>query len=530
MGEPSDGKGATLPGLGGLDHADALRSLEALFKCAEGYVVYRLRKLPLQRSPLGAEVEVVSPSIRDVMGVQDPEDLGTWFNLVHPDDLPRVMAAQLACHQDDEPFDEIFRFIVDGEIRFIQARSHPVFDTAGRATHFNGLVLDVTERVKAEQEVETLRGQVGALQRLESLGTLAASAAHDFNNLLQGITMTLDMARRAQPEAVTASLLGEIDEQVERGALLTRDLLAFARRDRSDPTPEDVRPHVERVVRLALRLHPELDLETELPTTAVVARIGPGELEQILMNLVINAAQATGGSGHVSVSVRRCSSAEATDLAGLPVTEPMVVIEVSDDGPAVPPDVLPLIFETGYTTKSEEGGTGLGLTTVRRLAERRGGLILVEQDDGKVFRCLLPLASSRAVAPAAHPVRPGRAVLLVDDDASARRGVADFLTAEGYDVREADSYAEALMHWHRGAEDFGWLVTDTVVPGRGGLELIRQLRATSPQLAVVLVSGDLDETSLSAAVHDPSTALLPKPFEGRDLTETLRALDPARAV
>lgn len=522
-GEPTD----PFPGLRDLSADQARDALAALFKSAESYVVYRLRKVPIDVNPLGGEVEVVSPSIRDVMGVPSPEDLGSWFARVHPDDLDRVMRAQLDCYGRDVPFDEQFRMTLDQGVRWIHAVSHPVFDERGEVTHYNGLVIDVTEHRAAQEEADQLRRTVETLQRTHALGTLAASVAHDFNNLLQAVA-TLSAIARAAPPGEATSMLGEIEEAVARGASLTRDLLDIAGSADTDDDVVDVSPALERVARIIGRLFVGITVELGPMPARPRARFAAGELEQVLLNLAINAAHATDSRGTIALRARELTGEEAAALLGISARAPVIAVEVADDGEGISNEALERIFEPYFTTKPVGSGTGLGLATVKRLVERRGGAVHVSSTvgEGSVFTIVIPRADEAvAPRPRARALAPatGR-ILLVDDDATLRRGLERYLVRVGHEVASASSYAEALALWEHDRDTFRLLLTDTVLPGRGGLELAHRLRAQVPELPVIVISGVGEDPSVRELLATPRTAFLPKPFAMAELDSTITRL------
>lgn len=520
----------TLPGLDELSSEEALATLKALFRSTSGYVVYRLRRVDPEVSPLVSEVEVVSPSVREIMGVDDPQDVSTWFARVHRDDLPRVMAAQMKCFHDAVPFDEVFRMTLDEGERWIHAISHPVFDDAGNATHYNGLVVDVTARVAAEREAHELRESLDRAQRWEALGALAASVAHDFNNLLQGVLASAAMAQRQPGLPVHASeLMGDVVSFVRRGASLTRDLLGYARGQSGEEelVAVDVLPSVQRVGRLVGRMFPTVEVETVVPTTQTHAAIDPGQLDQVLLNLCVNAAQASGDGGHVTVSVTRSSAVEATARLGTPITDPMVVIAVEDDGAGIGEAERARIFESFYTTKGD--GTGLGLTTARRIVERWAGILRLAETSarGSTFEVLIPEergAPQRADVAPPKALTQGIGVLLVDDEERLRRLLARYLTMQGFDVVTAGDYDGAVVSWRAEPERFHAIVTDTVMPGRGGLELVRQIRADRPDIPVVVISGQADDVAIKELSASRRTAFLGKPFGLQELVDTITVL------
>jgi len=521
--------GTALPGLERLNARDALATLEALFDSAKSYVIYRVRKVPADDNVFGAEVEFVSPSIRTMLGVTDPETFSSWFLGIHPDDMPRVMTSQMRCLEEGTQFDEVFRMHVDGDLRHVHAISTPTFDDDGEVTHFNGLGVDVTERVHAELEAERLRHQVDASQRWEAIGALAASVAHDFNNLLQAILVTASLA--ADDDRVpndARELMQEVVGEVERGAALTRDLLGYAQGRDEGPRTCPVNGAVARVARILDRLFVGVTVTRELAPEVEALPIDEGELEQVLMNLGVNAAHATEKRGEVQLRTALLSAGQATALVGSPISDAMVAISVRDDGVGIAPEQLGSIFDSFFTTKPKGTGTGLGLTTAKRIVERWAGVVHVESapGEGSTFTVLLPSAEAHAAATAAvtdvRALAEGSRVLLVDDEQQLRRALARHLRRRGFRVSAAASYDEALAHLGRSPHDL--VITDTVMPGRGGLELVRHLRRSQPEVPIVVMSGHADDATIQQMLAAGNAEFLQKPFGLGVLDETIASL------
>ena len=512
--------------MGELDFVEPSAALRALFQSSQAYVVYRLKRVPLEQNPLGGTVEVVSPSIRTILGVRDPEDLTTWFAAVHPEDVPRAMQSQLRCYHEHVPFDEILRIEIDGEQRWIHAISHPVLDAHGTTTHYNGLIVDVTDRMRLETEAEELRELLVKSQRLEAVGGLAASVAHDFNNLLQAIltTATLAHLQRESPEQV-AALLTDLTGLIERGATLTRDLVSYSRGSTGRAWTEDMWATIERVARMTDRLFVDVEVGLGAAPGRIGAAIEPGQLEQVLLNLCLNAAQANASTIHLSVEA--LSSREATALVGQPVSDEMVCVRVRDDGGGIPQAQLAQIFQPFFTTRGEEG-TGLGLASTLRIVQAAAGMIHVEsrEGEGATFHLLIPREHRKVRAPAAEPrpLKRGARVLLADDDDRILAAMSKYLDKLGYDVTPAATYVEAISHWEGCSGNYQLIITDTVMKGRGGLELVRHVRKTHPGLPLIVMSGNPDDAAIQEMLAWGSCAFLSKPFSMSTLQETIAGL------
>lgn len=522
---------SAFPGLRDLTEGEALAALEALFRSTAGYVVYRLRRTT--EPPLFAEVEVVSPSIREMLRVSDPRDVSTWFAAVHPDDLPRVMEAEMAAAAKHVPFDEVFRIVHPGdEIIWLHAVSHPVFGPDGVPTHYNGLMVDVTERRRAQDEAESLRESLATAQRWEAVGALAASVAHDFNNLLQAIS-----GASAMIEVVTEGdekvepLTDDIDALVRRGARLTQDLLTYAKRQASELESGDVGSVVDRVGRLLSRMYMAVKVTVQRDEGLPPIAMDEGQVEQALLNLALNAAHATQERGSVTLGVVRRTAREVGALTGAHTNQSFLDITVTDDGCGISPEDQERIFEHFYTTKPEGKGTGLGLAAVQRIAQRHDGMVHVESTlgVGSTFHLLLPESTGTRKAATVPEQRPsplsvGDAILVVDDEPRLRRVLTQLLVAKGYETVDAGTYDDALAAWQREPDRFRLIITDTVMPGRGGLELVERARQTRPDVPVLVTSGHTGAHVVDELLARGNAAFLAKPFSMAQLEHALAGL------
>ena len=386
---------------------------------------------------------------------------------------------------------------------------------------------DITERVLLEE-------QLRHAQKMEAIGRLAGGVAHDFNNILTAVLLQTEMLQAAPDVSETVRKgLGQIRASAERAADLTRQLLLFSRRQVIQPRDLDLNRVVGNLaemigrligedVHLTLHLHPE-----PLPT-----RADAGMLDQVLMNLVVNARDAmpSGGRLVIETFAREIITAET---ASLPDTAPgsYVGLRVSDTGCGIPPENLPHIFEPFFTTKEPGKGTGLGLATVYSIVQQHHGFVQVASEPGRgtTFEIFLPARVSAGSGPASGPAPApprGRAetILLVEDEPAVRALTRQTLERHGYRVLEAAHGREALRLWeqHRTAVDL--LLTDLVMPeGLGGLELAQRLRASKPGLKVVFISGYAAEAGGLASEPQPGEGLLiQKPCAPERLLEIVR--------
>lgn len=324
--------------------------------------------------------------------------------------------------------------------------------------------------------------------RLALVGRMAGGVAHDFNNLLGIMRGAAEMARRAPDHAALRAELQVLDHAADRGAALVRGLLAFARQQVLAPEILDVNARVATMAELLSRLlGPRVTLELALEEPGRRVRADPAQLDQVLLNLAVNARDAMGGSGHIRI-------ATATHLVlrseGAVPPGRYVAISVQDGGPGISPDVLPRIFEPFFSTRIDQGGTGLGLATVQGIVAQSGGHVLAENTpDGARFTILLPRADGEAAPPPAEapaPRGPLR-VLLVDDEPLLLRIGRRALEDAGHQVTTAETGEEALELLDDAAPDL--LVSDMAMPGMDGAALAKAAVARRPGLGVLLLSG-----------------------------------------
>ncbi len=416
-----------------------------------------------------------------------------------------------------------------------------VHELDGHASGFIVRLRDVTV-------LRRLEAQLAHGQRLQAIGQLAGGVAHDFNNLLTAVLGAADEVLRLPDLAdVAITDLQQIRGSAESGARLVRQLLAFSRQQTLQPVQLSVNDEIRRVSELLSRsIGAQIRLMFQLAQPAPTIRMDLAQFEQVLINLVVNARDAMPDGGTLSLRTRQCRLEDGS----LPVLAggetilggSYVVIEVEDDGVGMPAPVLARIFEPYFSTRREQGGSGLGLSTVMGIVRQSDGFVEARSHPGRgsCFCIYLP-----AVQPTSQPVvaRPAgampagpssgdpgvvRTVLLVEDEAAVRGLAERVLARRGWHVRAAAD-GQAALRLMASGEAPDLLVTDAVMPGMGGPELIGRLRAHRPDLPVILVSGYAEET-LRTDLRRDSIDFLPKPYSLAALGELMDRLVPAASV
>jgi two-component system cell cycle sensor histidine kinase/response regulator CckA len=473
------------------------------------------------------ETIYVSPAYETIWGrscesvYQNPL---SFIEAIHEDDRERTLASMPK--QYEGTFDEVYRIRrPDGSIAWIRDRAFPIRDRDGQVIRIAGVATDITAQRRLEQ-------QLAQAQRMESIGRLAGGIAHDFNNLLTVIlsSVRLVIARLSSDAQVRADL-DRIKEAGERAARLTRQLLLFARRTPLAPSQidlNDLARQMERLLRPVMGEH--IELRTALASELGAVMGDRAQLEQVLVNLAINARDAMPDGGRLTIETRNVTIG-AHRTPGHPEVPPgdYVLLAVSDTGAGIPSESLPHIFEPFFTTKPAGQGTGLGLATCHGIIHQAGGAILVDTEVGRgtTFTILLPQVAERA-QPAAPPprARPGRGsetVLFVEDDPAVRQVGVRILAEQGYRVLAAGSGAEAIALAGTHPGPIHLLVTDVVMPNMSGTELARILLVLLPDLRVLYTSGHTDDT-FAREVARPGAGFLPKPYVAETLLEMTRVV------
>ncbi|MGA2384572.1 MAG: ATP-binding protein [Gemmatimonadales bacterium] len=390
--------------------------------------------------------------------------------------------------------------------------------------HFVTVFDNITERKRLE-------AQLRQAQKMESVGRLAGGVAHDFNNLLTVILSGAALAKDGLPERDPArSEIREIEEAANRAAVLTRQLLAFARRQAAEPRALDLNAVTLAMDKMLRRLIGEdVELVTLLAENLGAVWADPGHIEQVLVNLTVNARDAMPGGGKLTIETSNVTldAESAARHIGMAPGE-YVMLAVSDSGCGMAPEILEHIFEPFFTTKELGGGTGLGLSTCYGIVKQSGGWIWAYSEPGRgtTFKIYLPRiqAEAEAFSPASSAALRGgtETILLVEDNAQVRDIALRSLRERGYRVLQAANGGEALRAAENQSEPIALLLTDVVMPQMGGSELAERVRALRPQIKVLYTSGYTEHVIVHHEGLGPGTAFLPKPFDPAGLARKVR--------
>jgi hypothetical protein len=373
---------------------------------------------------------------------------------------------------------------------------------------------------------KNLEAQLLQSQKLEAIGTLAGGVAHDFNNLLTSILGSAELAQDfSGGDPVPARCLERIRLSAMRGSALTKQLLAFSRSQVTKPELLDLNDAVREARELFERLiSEEIAVALDLDAEAGAVRIDPSQLDQVIINLVVNARDAMPHGGRLSLSTR-AEFLDGEPAAALEVSAGLyAVLSIGDTGTGIPPDVQRRMFEPFFTTKGPGRGTGLGLPTVRGIIEHHGGAIDFRSrlGEGTTFRIVLPrLAEEAPVAPGPPPPKPtarlaGKTILLVEDDPLMRELLREVLGLQDYQVLSAERPDGALEL--AAGQSVDLVITDVVMPQMTGFELARRMRADGREPRVIFMSGYTDQILADRGELGPEDLFLRKPFAIDDLT------------
>ncbi len=406
----------------------------------------------------------------------------------------------------------------------------------GETWSFNAFIADLTARQEAAAALAQSEEQLRQAQRLDAIGLLAGGVAHDFNNLLGVITGYAELAATQLPPDLgrVRQYVEEIRRAGERAAALTSQLLAFSRKQLLQPRVTDLNAIVLDVEKLLRRLIGEdIDLVTIAQPGLDRVRVDPPQIEQVILNLAINARDAMPRGGKLTLETANVLlDEEYVRLHREAKPGPHVMLAVSDTGYGMDMHTQARIFEPFFSTKGPGKGTGLGLATVYGIVKQSDGSIWVysEPGQGTTFKVYLPRAEAaagdldaRIEAPAPPPPRGWETVLVVEDEETLRDIVREGLTAAGYAVLEARHAGEALRVCDQHRDPIHLLITDTVMPGLGGRELAQRVKTHRPEIKVLYMSGYTDDTVVRHGVLTEQVAFLQKPFSLDSLARKVRA-------
>lgn len=459
-------------------------------------------------------------------------NIDTWIKALHPEDKKEAIAACKAALRGQRDLNASFRIVHgDGTVKHVRAKGLMLEGSDGTPERMIGTCVDITDLVTSEEEKAQLQRQLNQSQKMESIGLLAGGVAHDFNNKLSVILGNAEISlTKIEQSHPVYNHLQEIRQATEMSAELTRQLLAFARKQRVSPRVLDLNDVIGRMLRMLRRVIGE---NVELvwipePVTWPI-KIDPAQVDQIIANLCVNARDAIAGNGKLIIRTENYSlNTHGAAFKSEISTGEYVVLTVSDDGEGMDDETKARMFEPFFTTKAVGRGTGLGLATVYGIIRQNNGHIDVSSEPGMgtTFRIYLPrytggIEELREYSNTGS-VRGSERVLLVEDDKRILRIGKEMLLSLGYEVLEADCPEKALALAREHGGDIDLLVTDIVMPKMNGRELFVWLQPLCPKLRCLFISGYTADTISSQSLIEPGVPFLQKPFSLNDFAGKVR--------
>jgi PAS domain S-box-containing protein len=466
-------------------------------------------------------------------------DMKKCLERVHPDDVERVRQALAEAVQSQKPYTCEHRALLpDGTIHVIQGRGEIVADEHGKSVKLFGIVQDVTEAHRAQEALRFSEEQLRQSQKMEAVGRLAGGVAHDFNNLLTVINgycaMALQLKNEVQP---VRKNIEEIQKAADRAASLTSQLLAFSRKQVLQPRVLQLNDVVQGMDKMLRRLIGEdVELSTTFDPALGNVKADPGQIEQVIMNLAVNARDAMPRGGKLTVSTANITIDQQTKFRNRTLDAGQyVMIAISDNGVGMTNEVRSHLFEPFFTTKGLGKGTGLGLATCYGIICQSGGDIRVysEPNSGTTFKIYLPRTDATPEPVSTVDLKTMSAgtesILVVEDDSSVRKLAVIILGNCGYQVQESGNAFEALRLIRRNPH-FDLVVTDVIMPQMSGKDLHDQIKSQLPQTKVLLMSGYTDDALAHHGVLDERLSFLEKPFSPAKLARKVREVLDAPAA
>jgi two-component system, cell cycle sensor histidine kinase and response regulator CckA len=494
-------------------------------------MVYQYRARPDGTSYL----PYASERIREIYRISPEEvreDASPIFALIHPDDTAGLFESVDASAQSLQTWQHEYRIrFPDGDVRWLFGSAVPERQSDG-STLWHGFITDVTRRKEADHLKAQLEDHLRQSQKVEGIGRLAGGVAHDFNNLLTSMMGFVELALMQIPrDSVEAEYLEGAIDSAKRGAALTQQLLAFARKKIVWPELVSLNEVMEKMAPMIRRLVGEnLDLVLALAADPWLVKVDVGSMEQVIMNLVLNARDAIIGTGRITLETQNVTLDAQYCLTHAETAQgEYVMLGVSDTGIGMTPEVQSRVFEPFFTTKPVGEGTGLGLAMCHGIVKQAGGNISVYSEPGRgsSFRVYLPRArgvrtSTKAPAVRLAPVLGQETLLLVEDEQMILKVATDSLRALGYNVLTAADGAQALELVARTSGPIHLLITDVVMPKMGGRELARRLAALRPEVRVLYSSGYTENAIVEHGVLAEGINFLQKPYSPKMLAKRVR--------
>ena len=478
-------------------------------------------------------IEFQSPSAERMLGHPSAEVLGrSVLDFIDPADREKVGQGIARAFENTQPSTLVEYRIRhrDGSWRIFQSVGRVMSDAAGRRR--------VVVNSRDVTETRQLEEQFLRAQRLEAIGTLAGGIAHDLNNILAPMLMVVPLLRDKVPDPHDREMLMLVEQSAKRGADVIKQLLTFSRGIAGERGAVQLRHLLKEMVAIMRETFPrEIAVEVKVPTELWPIIGDATQIHQVLMNLCVNARDALPAGGRLGISAENVTL-DAHDVAARPGVKPgeFVRVTVADSGDGIPPENIERIFEPFFTTKEIGKGTGLGLSTVVGIVKSHGGFITVDSEVGRgsSFHFHLPVAIATNEPRRAAETKPlpghQELILVVDDELAVSRALGAVLQQNNYRVLAAVDDLEAMRLFAEHRDQVKLVLTDIMMPGRGGVALMRSLRALAPRLSIVAITGLRDASRLEELAAIGVSRVLAKPFTPAEILTVVQTELAARAL
>lgn len=481
----------------------------------------------------GRFIEVNSTSA-SMYGYTQEELRGlTFYDLTHPEDVDSSRRELVPLQQGTKDSFRLEKRYIrkDGKVIWAELSVSAISDASGEYTATLAVVVDITDRKQSEQERESLQKQLLQAQKMEAIGTLAGGIAHDFNNLLQIVLGYADLLlMKKESQDPDRKKLEVIQHAARDGADLVARILTFSRKSESKVRPMDLNDEIRRVEKLLRRALPKMiQIDLLLADDLRIIDADPAQIEQVILNLGVNAQHALPAGGRLIVATSNVSLGDEsvnTHLGEKPGK--YVLLTVSDTGMGMSPEVLDRIFEPFFTTKANGEGTGLGLAMVHGIVTQHGGYIKCysEPGMGTSFKMYFPVSSAEILSDSAvtgeMPAQGSETVLLVDDDDRVREMTRQMIEIGGYKVVVARSGEEALLKYGDCRDEISLVILDLIMPGMGGKLCLEELLRIDPDARVIVASGYSSDARTHHMKGSGARGFILKPYDAKGILEAIR--------
>jgi two-component system, cell cycle sensor histidine kinase and response regulator CckA len=500
------------------DITEQKRSEEALRQAEEKYrTIFENSIEGIYQTTLDGKYISANPALARMLGFDSPEELTSARKDIRTQEYVKPeMRTEFINTLKARGVVQNFEYEAyrkDGKVIWVSENAHVVRDSEGRTLHFEGTVEDITHRRELEQ-------QLRQMQKIEAIGRLAGGVAHDFNNILMAISSYAELLDKKLTNDTTRRYASEIVKATDRGSSLTEGLLTFSRKQVVSPKVLDLNMLFAEQIQMLKRLIPE-NIDVQFSAGDGIGRVkaDPSQVQQVLMNLIINARDAMPNGGQLVIETGNAElDSGDCPFANEAQAGKYVMVAVSDNGCGMSAEIKSQIFEPFFTTKEQGKGTGLGLAIVFGIVKQSGGQIFVhsEPDIGTTFKIYLPSVEAEVqmqhIEERQQPVTGAETILLVEDEDGVRDSATEYLRESGYTVLTAKGGPDALQVAEQYNGPIHLLLTDLIMPLMSGRELSERMVSIRPEIRVIFMSGYSNNLLSNQQVLDPKHMLLQKPF------------------